>query len=149
MVLEQVLTIIFAVGVGAAVIVYAARPRHRGASISAGRSAMGSFAPAEIVQAEPMPQVAAIETPVAETSSPDAQALTEVAPVVADAEAAGPIEVASVAATLANPSSAAPASIAETLEAPARRAARTHRAQRKRSTATKSRTKSTRGTKKS
>ena len=149
MVLEQVLTIIFVVGVGAAVIAYAARPRHRGASISAGRSAMGSFAPAEIVQAEPMPQVAAIETPVVETSSPDMQALTEVTPVVAGAAAAGPIEVASVAATMANPSSAAPASIAETVEAPARKAGSTHRAQRKRSTATKSRAKSTRGTKKS
>src|SRR5271169_5560642 len=140
MVLEQVLTIIFAVGVGAAVIVYAARPRHRGASISVGTSAIGSFAPAEIVQAEPMPQIAAVETPAVATSFPETQAISEFAPVVADA---GPVEVAPVAAAMVTP-----ASIAKSVEAPAHGAASTHRAQKKRSTATKSRAKSTRRTKK-
>ena len=139
MVFEQVLTIIFAVGVGAALIVYAARPRHRGASISVGASAIGSFAPAETVQAVPMPQLAAVESPVAVISLPEA--VVEVAPVVADVAAAGPVEVAS---SMALPAAAAPASIAETVESPAHTAVTTHRAQRKKSTATKSRARSTR-----
>ena len=139
MVFEQVLTIIFAVGVGAALIVYAARPRHRGASISVGASAIGSFAPAETVQAVPMPQVAAVESPVAVISLPEA--VVEVAPVVADVAAVGPVEVAS---SMALPAAAAPASIAETVESPAHTAVTTHRAQRKKSTATKSRARSTR-----
>jgi hypothetical protein len=139
MVFEQVLTIIFAVGVGAALIVYAARPRHRGASISVGASAIGSFAPAETVQAVPMPQLAAVESPVAVISLPEA--VVEVAPVVADVAAVGPVEVAS---SMALPAAAAPASIAETVESPAHTAVTTHRAQRKKSTATKSRARSTR-----
>jgi hypothetical protein len=139
MVFEQVLTIIFAVGVGAALIVYAARPRHRGASISVGASAIGSFAPAETVQAVPMPQLAAVESPVAVISLPEA--VVKVAPVVADVAAPGPVEVAS---SMALPAAAAPASIAETVESPAHTAVTTHRAQRKKSTATKSRARSTR-----
>ena len=139
MVCEQVLTVIFAVGVGAALIVYAARPRHRGASISVGASAIGSFAPAETVQAVPMPQLAAVESPVAVISLPEA--VVEVAPVVADVAAVGPVEVAS---SMALPAAAAPASIAETVESPAHTAVTTHRAQRKKSTATKSRARSTR-----
>ena len=148
MVLEQVLTIIFALAVGAAVIVYAARPRHRGASISVGPSAVGSFAPAEIVQAASMPQVTAVETPAVETFSHEVQTM-EVAPVVADVAAAGTVEVAPVAAPMANPTTAAAAPIAETVEIPAHRAATTHRAQRKRSTSTKSRARSSSRTKKS
>src|SRR5208283_3412097 len=128
MVLEQVLTIIFAVGVGAALIVYAARPRHRGASISVGASAMGSFAPSETVQAAPMPQVAAVESPVAAISPPVMETAVEVAPAVADVAAAEPFEVAS---SMAVPAAVAPASIAETVESPARTAVTTHRAQRK------------------
>jgi len=147
-VFEQVLTIIFAIGVGAAVIVYAARPRHRGASISGGHSTMGSFGPSAMVQAAPMPQVTAFETPV-ETFTPDVQPVAEVAPVVADVAAVGPVEVASFAAPVIEASPAAPASIAETVEAPALSAASPPRAQRKRSTATKSRAKSTRKAKKS
>jgi hypothetical protein len=151
MVLEQVLTIIFAAGVGAAVIGYAVRPRNRGASISVGPSAgpsgIGSFSPAEtVVQAAPMPQIAAVETPVVETSTPEVQSLpsvSEVVPVVAVA-AAGPVEVASVAIQTVSPSSAAPVSIAETVEAPATVAASVPKAQRKRSTSTKPRAKSTR-----
>ena len=143
MVFEQVLTVLFAIGVGAAIVVYATRPRHSGASISAGPSAVGSFAPAEIVQAESMPQVTAIETPVVETSSPEVQTFTEVAPVVADVAAAGPIEVASFATPVVEPSSATPASMAETVEAPATVAASKPRAQRKRSTTTRRRAKST------
>ncbi len=138
MVFEQVLTIIFAVGVGAALIVYAARPRHRGASISVGATAVGSFAPAEIVQAEPMPQVTAVETPMAAISPPEA---VEFAPEVAQMVAAvGPIEVAT---SVADPIAAAPSPIAEAVEAPARTAAGTHRAQRKKSTTRKSRARST------
>jgi hypothetical protein len=151
MVLEQVLTIIFAAGVGAAVIGYAVKPRNRGASISVGSSAgpsgMGSFAPAQIVQAAPMPQITAVETPVVETYSPEVTALpsvSEVVPVVAEVAAAGPAEVASVATEMVSPSSAAPVSIAETVEAPATVATSPPKAQRKRSTSTKPRAKSTR-----
>jgi hypothetical protein len=152
MVLEQVLTIIFAAGVGAAVIGYAVRPRNRGASISVGPSAgpsgIGSFSPAEtVVQAAPMPQIAAVETPVVETSSPEVNALpsvSEVVPVVAEVAAAGPVEVASIATEMVSPSSAAPVSIAETVEAPATVAASVPKAPRKRSTSTKPRAKSTR-----
>ncbi|MDA4134850.1 MAG: hypothetical protein OK441_04720 [Thaumarchaeota archaeon] len=141
MVLEQVLTIIFAVGVGAALIVYAARPRHRGASLSVGASAIGSFAPAEMVQAAPMPQVADVESPVAVISPPEAPAVVEVAPVVADVAPAGPVEVAS---STAFPAAVATSSISETVESPAHTAVTTRRAQRKKSTATKSRARSTR-----
>jgi hypothetical protein len=141
MVLDQVLTVIFAVGVAAALTVYAARPRHRGVSISVGASSIGSFAPAEIVQAVPMPQVAAVESPVAVISPPEAEAVVEVAPVVADVAAAGPFEVAS---SMALQAAVAPASIAETVESPAHTAVTKHRAQRKKSTATKSRARSTR-----
>jgi len=150
MVLEQVLTIVFAVGVGAAVIGYAVRPRNRGASISVGPSigpsGIGSFAPAEIVQAAPMPQITAVETPVVETSAPEVQSLpsvSEVVPVVPVA-VAGPAEIAPIATEVAGPSSAAPVSIAEIVEAPATVATSTPKAQRKRSTSTKPRTKSTR-----
>lgn len=141
------LTIIFAAGVGVAVVLYAARPRHNGASsISAvvGPSAVGSFNPSEMVQAAPMPQVTAVETPVAVTPSPEAQAPAEVALVVADVATAGLIEPSPAATPVTDPSSAAPASIAETVKTPAQSGASTRRAQGKRSTATKSRAKSTR-----
>ena len=154
MVLGQVLTIIFAVGVGAAVVLYAVKPRHRGTSISAGPSGLGSFGSAAMgVQAAPMPQITAVETPAVETSAPEVQSLpsvSEVVPVVPVA-VAGPAEIAPIATEIApiatevaGPSSAAPVSIAEAVEAPATVATSTPKAQRKRSTSTKPRTKSTR-----
>jgi hypothetical protein len=142
MVLEQVLTIIFAVAVGAAIIVYAARPRHRGTSISIGASAVGSFAPAEVVQAAPMPQVTAFETPAVETFSPETH-VVEVAPVEA---APAAVEVAQVVPAMV--SAPAAASISETVESPVQSAATARKAQRKRSTATKPRARTSR-TKKS
>ena len=137
MVLEEVLTIIFALGAAAALIVYAARPRHRGLPISAGHSAVGSYAPAAMGQAAPSPQVTVVETPVVEISPPAAPAPAEVAPVVADATA------------MAEQAPAAPAPTAEAVETPVRRPASAHRTQRKRSTATKPRAKPTRKAKKS
>ncbi len=143
MVLEQVLTIIFAVGIGAAVIVYAARPRHRGVSISVGPSALGSFSPAEAVQAAPMPQVAAVETPVVETYPPEVHAPVVVAPVVEEV-AAVPVEVAPAATPVTEASPPVPAPTAETVGSHVHAAPRTRRAQRKRSTSTKSRARSAR-----
>jgi hypothetical protein len=102
MVYEQVLTILFAVGVGAAIIVYAARPRSRSvtASIAHG-SAVGSFRQAAVVRAAPMPQLTAIKAPVVETSiASDSRSVVEVAPVVA--------EIAPAASSEAAPISSAP-----------------------------------------
>lgn len=136
MVLEQVLTIIFALGAIAALIVYATRPRPRGASISMGHSAMGSFTAAETVQAAPSPQAAAIET-----SPPDTHVAEEVSHAAVDTVAPGPVEVATVTA---GPIPEAPAPVAETGQAPARKAARAHRARSKGSTTAKTRARSTR-----
>jgi hypothetical protein len=135
MVYETMLTILFAVGIGAAIIVYAARPRQRGASISvasvAPTSAIESFAPAEVVEAAPMPQVTAVETPVAESS-----AIADVAPaVVVSAAGAGGVPL--VAAATMDVSAVAPVATGETEGSPAHAAQKVHRTQRRRSTATK------------
>lgn len=143
MVLEQVLTIIFAVGIGAAVIIYAARPRHRGAPLSVAASTLDSFSQVGVTHSEPTPQAAAVETVPEEVRAP-----AEVSPVVTEAAAAGQVEVAPAATPTAAPSPAVPVQVAETVE-PAPHAARgARRAQRKRSTTTKSRARSSR-TKKS
>jgi cytoskeletal protein RodZ len=141
MVLEQVLTIVFAVGIGAAVIIYAARPRHRGASLSVAASTLSSYSPVGVTHSEPMPQAAAVETIPEEIRAP-----AVVSPAVAEAAVTGRVEVAPAAAPIAAP--AAPASVAETVEPAPHAAKGARRAQRKRSTPTKSRTRSSR-TKKS
>jgi len=153
MVFEQVLTIIFALGVGVALVAYIARPRHRGVSIAAAR--VGTFAPSGIAHAAPMPQVAAVEMPAVEASSshPDVQqqSLTEVATVVPDAAAAGPAQVATVATAVADPAPApsVPSTAVEAAPAPvAASAPRTPRKRTTRSTATKSHPRSARRTKK-
>src|SRR5271155_2920296 len=101
MVYEQLLTILFAVGVGAAIIVYAAKPRSRSVSVSiAHGSAIGSFGNAAAVQAAPMPQVTAFEAPVVETSiASESQSVVEVAPVVAEIAAVVPSEAAPISST--------------------------------------------------
>ncbi|MGA2664956.1 MAG: hypothetical protein ABSF83_08435 [Nitrososphaerales archaeon] len=157
MVFEQVLTIIFALGVGVALVAYIARPRHRGASIAAGAARVGTFAPAGIAHAAPMPQAAAVEMPAVEASSshPDVQqqSLTEVAPVVPDAAAAGPAQVAQVATVVVAadppPAPSVPSTAAEAAPAPvAASAPRAPRKRTTRSTATKSHPRPARRTKK-
>jgi hypothetical protein len=96
MVYEQVLTILFAIGAGAAIVLYAARPRQRSVPASiAGISTIESFGQADVVEAAPMPQVTAIETPDVETSLvSETQSVEWVAPPVADVAAAATSEAA-------------------------------------------------------
>ena len=143
MVYEQVLSILFAVGVGAAIIVYAAKPRSRSVSGSMA-PAVASFAQTEVVQAAPMPQITAIETPVVETSiASDTQSVVEVAPVVAEVAAAGSSEAAPISsATGIDVSAVAPAPIAESPATASHSSTRSHRAPKRKSTTTKSHTRS-------
>lgn len=143
MVYETTLTILFALCIGAAIVVYAARPRQRGASgtISvasvAQASAIESFAPAEVVQAAPMPQVTAIETPVVESSAPaESSAIADVAPAVA-VSAAGATEVPLVAAATVDVSAVAPIATSEAVGTTAQTAPKAHRTQRRKSATTK------------
>ena len=141
MVYETVLTILFAVGIGAAIIVYAARPRQRGASISvasvAPASAIESFAPAGAADAVQMPQVTAVETPVVESSnSAESSAISDVAPAVA-VSAAGFSQVPLVAPSTADLSAVAPVASDETDGSQAQASPKVHRTQRRKSTTTK------------
>jgi len=141
---ETILTILFAVGVGAAIIVYAARPRHGAPQISvAHASAIESYSQAEAFEPAPTPQVTAVQTSVVETSTPaEVHAISEPAPVVvADVAAAGPSETPSVATATVDVSAAAPIATNETESAPVQAAAKTPRTQRRRSTTTKPRAK--------
>ena len=145
---ETILTILFALGVGAAIIVYAARPRHGVPRISvAHASAPGSFSPAESFESAPTPQVTAVQAPVVETSTPAEVHAFEAAPVVAEVAAAGTSEIPSIATATATAdvSAAAPISTSNAVS-PSAHAAKAHRTQRKRSTATKARTRSSKRT---
>ena len=146
MVLEQVLTIISLLGVGAAVVIYAARPRHRGVSLSVGAASLDSFSPVEASHSVPLPKAAAVATPVVETIPKQAVAPAEVAP-AASVAAVGHVGVAPAATSVADPSPAVPASAAESVEHPPHAATGPRRVQRKKSTSTKSRTRASRAKK--
>ncbi len=148
---ETILTILFAIGVGAAIIVYAARPRHGAPRISvAHTSAIGSYSPAEAFEQAPMPQVTAVRAVVVDTSTPAEVHADEAAPVVA-AEVAipDPSETPSVATAMAGVSPAASIAASETASAPVQAATKAPKTQRRRSTTTRPRAKpSHRATKK-
>ena len=136
---ETILTILFAIGVGATIIVYAARPRHGASRISvAHASAVGSYSPAEAFEQAPMPQVTAVQTPAIDTSTPaEVHAFSETAPaVVAEVAAAGPSESFPVATSTADVSAAASIATSEPARAQVH-AAKAPRTQRRKSTATK------------
>ena len=135
MVLEQVLTIIFALAVVAALVIYATRPRHRVAPISVGHSTVGSFTPAEVAHSEPSPHAAAVEAPPVETSSPEVQALVEAASMTTGA-AVEAIDVAPVPTTVVEEAPTEQAAVADVIQSPPRKAA-SRRGARKRSTAAK------------
>jgi len=118
MVYEQLLTILFAVAVGAAIIVYAAKPRQRSIPASIAHiSAIESFGQASLVQAAPMPQVTAVEAPSIETAFvSEPQSVAEVAPMVAE-----------VAAVVSAPA-------AESAGTTSRSSTRSHRATKRKST---------------
>jgi hypothetical protein len=136
---ETILTILFALGVGAAIIVYAARPRHGVPRISvAHASAIESYSPAESFEPAPMPQVTAVHAPEVDTSTPDEVHAYEAAPVVvAEVAAAGPSETPSFATATVDVSAAAPIATSDTATPYAQTTTRAHRTQRRRSTATK------------
>jgi len=143
MVYEQVLTILFAISVGVAIVVYAAKPRQRSLPVS-----MAHASPIASFQSDPTPQVAIAEAPVVATPvAAEPQSVVEVAPVVADVVTTTPSESAPVWAT---PSpdvpevSAAPTEVAVT----APNSPRPHRASRRKSTTTKVRAKPRTRTKK-
>ena len=144
MVYEQVLTILFAISVGVAIIVYAAKPRQRSIPVSmAHATSIASF------QADPTPQVAIAEAPVVATPvAAEPQSVVEVVPAVADVVTTTPSDAAPVWSTpsLDIPAevSAAPTEIA----APASRSSRPHRASKRKSTTTKVRAKPRTRTKK-
>jgi hypothetical protein len=148
---EQLLTILFAVGVGAAIIVYAARPRSRSvtASIAHG-SAVGSFRQAAVVRAAPVPQVTAIQVPVVETSiASDPQSVVEVAPAVAEIAAAVPSEAAPVSSAPGiDVSAVASTPVVEGAGTTSHSPTRSHKATKRKST-TRSRAKPSQRTKKS
>jgi hypothetical protein len=78
---EQVLTILFAVCVGAALVVYAAKPRHRSVSVSMAQgSAIESFGQAIATQPAYVPQTAATETPTTESPVSSDSQIVEVTP---------------------------------------------------------------------
>lgn len=142
MVYEQVLTILFAISVGVAIIVYAAKPRQSVHVSMAHTSSVASF------QADPTPQVAIAEAPVeAAPVAAEPQAVLEAAPVVPEV---GVSTTSEAVPTWSTPSlgvaevSAAPAEVAA--EAP--HAPRPHRASRRKSTTTKTRAKPRTRTKK-
>src|SRR5208283_6109266 len=99
---ETILTILFAIGVGAAIIVYAARPRHGAPRISvAPTSAIGSYSPTGAFEQAPMPQVTAVRAPVVDSSIPTEVRAIEAAPVVeAGVAAVSPSENPSVATAM-------------------------------------------------
>ena len=122
MVYEQVLTIIFALCVGAAIIVYATKPRQRSVTSSIAPVAVQSFQPAPVAQVTiEAPEVVSTAVPVEVLSVP------EVAPAAPEVTALVPIET---AATTVESIDAAPA----IAKSPART--------RRKSTTTRSRAKS-------
>lgn len=143
MVYEQVLTILFAISVGAAIIVYAARPRQRSVPASmAHTSVVESFSQAP---AASMPQVTATEVQTVETpTASEQQSFEEAAPAVAEMAAAGRTEVTPISsASSVDVAAVAAVPVAEGASTASPSSARTRRAPRRKSTTTKSRTKST------
>jgi hypothetical protein len=137
MVYEQLLTILFAVAIGAAIIVYAAKPRQRSIPASIAHvSAIESFSQANLVQAAPMPQVTAVEAPSVETAFvSEPQSVAEVAPVVADVAAAGATEAAPISSISGiDVSAVASAPAAESTGTTSHSSTRSHRATKRKST---------------
>ena len=140
MVYETVLTILFAVGIGVAIIAYAAKPRQRGGSISVASAipaSAESFAPAQAVESVQVPQETAVETPVVESSTrADSEAIAETAPAVA-VSATGASEVTLASASTADLSAVGPISEAGIAGSPAQIVPKARRTQRRKSTSTK------------
>jgi hypothetical protein len=150
MVYEQLLTILFAVGVGAAIIVYAARPRSRSVTASmAHGSAVGSPRRVAVVRAAPIPQVTAIKAPVVETSiASGSQSVVEVAPVVAEIAAAVSSEAAPISSGSGiEVSAVASTPVVEGAGTTSHSSTRSHRTTKKKST-TRSRAKPSQRTRK-
>lgn len=139
---ETILTILFAIGAGAAIIAYAARPRHGAPSITvAHTSTMESYSQAEPYEQAAMPQVTAVQAPVVEEPAPaEVHQIADVTPVVvAEVAAAGPSEAPSIPTATADVSAAGPLAASGASEQPVTRSAKT---QRRRSTATRAHAKS-------
>ena len=99
---EPLLTILFALGIAAALVVYSAFPRGRSAAVSMASPSVASFAPVGAVNEAPMPEVTAVE-PVAVEVSPAPESLgvvdaTPVAVETAPAPVASAIDVPAIAA---------------------------------------------------
>jgi len=140
---ETILTILFAMGVGAAIIVYAARSRHATPRISVAHgSAIGSYPPAGSFERAPTPQATVVQAPVVVALAPAEVRTVEAAPVViAEVAAAAPRETPSVATATVDVSAATPIATSETASAPTHTVTRAARTQRRRSTATRPRAK--------
>jgi len=138
---ETILSILFALGLGAAIIVYAARPRHPAARISmAHGSTIESFAPAQTFVSAPTPQVTAVQTSAVESSeTAQEHMISEIStPVaVADVSAAGPSEISSIATATVDVSAAGSSATSVSDAVPTHTAAKAHRTQRRKSTSTK------------
>ena len=149
MVFEQLLTILFAIGVGAAIIVYAAKPRQRSVPVSIpGASPVGSFGQTAMVQADPTP-LAVVEAPiVAAPVAPEPESAVEVAPAVVDAVAPAPAETSTVQSIASVDVLASPAPQVESVATATSSPARPHRASRRKSTTTKTRARSSTRTRK-
>lgn len=146
MVFEQMLTILFATGVGVAVVLYVAKPR----TVSHSAFVQSSTAIETIASVEsatvqtattaPMPEVTAIQAPVVEPSF-DAQTTTssEIVPTVTAqvAAAAGPSEIVSTIDASAVAPSAATTVVGAAVEPSPETAGRTPKTPRRRSTASR------------
>jgi hypothetical protein len=146
MVYEQVLTVLFAIGVGVAVIVYAAKPRHRSVSGSlAHTTGIESYGQATVAEATAMPQVTAIEAPVVEASVASvSQSAIVVTPAVVEIAPAAISEAAPISLASGIEVSAASAPVADVAGTSSQSAAGARRAPRRKSTASKTRARSPR-----
>ena len=152
MVYEQVLTILFAMAVGAAIIVYAARPRQRSVPASISHVAtLESYGQAEAAQAAPMPQVTAVEAPAVATTVSETQSVAWVAPAAAEVAAAGSSETTPLPeAPGIDVSAVAPTPAVESSATVSQSSTRSHRAPKRKSTTTsRSRAKPSQRTRKS
>jgi hypothetical protein len=136
-----VLTILFAISVGAAIIVYAARPRQRSLPASiAHTSIVESFSQAP---AASMPQVATTEAPIVETpTSSESQSFEVATPPASEVTASVQTEVAPVLSAPVDVAAVANIPAAEGVVTAFASPVRTRRAPRRKSTATTTKTRS-------
>lgn len=146
MVYEELLTILFAIGVGAAIVIYAAKPRQRSVPVLAGSPAVGSFGHTEAFVADPTPIAIAEAPAVAAPVAPEGESAVEVVPAVADVVAPAPVET-TLQTSTAVEAPATPIGAEPVTAAPAS-STRPRRTTRRKSTTTRTRARSSKRTKK-